>query len=304
MTDLSFVDVAEFTMTSPSRSAAGFLPEPRCRFPAPQHVVCRQFLVSGLAAGSEVLDVGCGHGELLDDLTGRGMRTTGVEVDKRLVAECCERGLKVWHGMAESLPFGDASFDAIVSSVVLPYTKQRLALREFTRVLRPGGVMNLTCHGLGYGLHYAVKEPGKRLYGVRMLANTLSYSLSERRLPGVLGDTLCQTQAALASYARENCLELSETLVVDTYLGLARFIGFRLQKPLDVKSRHLPQESVAGDRSVEAISRQSQGGARQAESDDSVDRLLGSLDDCVTGRDTTLPTESDSQFHAASKVPV
>lgn len=180
----------------------------------------------------KVLDVGCGHGELLDDLAARGLRTSGVEVDARLVAECCERGLSVRFGMAESLPFEDEGFDAIVSSVVLPYTKQRLALREFTRVLRPGGVMNLTCHGLGYGLHYAVSEPGKRLYGVRMIANTASYSLTGYRLPGVLGDCLCQTERALSSYARENGLALSETLVVDTYMGLARFVGFRLRKPV------------------------------------------------------------------------
>ncbi len=186
--------------------------------------------------GSRVLDVGCGHGELIDELNGLGMRTMGLEVAPRLVAECCERGLSVRHGMAESLPFDDASFDAIVSSVVLPYTKERLAFREFNRVLRPGGVMNLTCHGLGYGLHYAISEQGKRLYGVRMIANTLTYSLTGRRLPGVLGDCLCQTERGVRSYARENDLVLSDTLVVDTYLGLPRFIGFRLKKPGSVRT--------------------------------------------------------------------
>lgn len=204
---------------------------PVCTLPVPQHVACRQFLAAGLPQGSRVLDVGCGHGELLADLTGRGMKTSGVEIDKRLVAECCEKGLSVRHGMAETLPFADGEFDAIVSSVVLPYTDQRKALREFTRVLRPGGVMNLTCHGLGYGLHYALAERGMRIYGLRMLANTLVYSWSGWRLPGFVGDTLCQTGRALQSYARENGLELRETFVVDHFLGQARFIGFRLRKP-------------------------------------------------------------------------
>jgi len=208
-----------------------FTASPVCSLPFPQHVVCRQFLIAGIPSGSRVLDVGCGHGELMADLTGRGMKTAGVEVDKRLVAECCERGLSVRFGMAESLPFSDGEFDAIVSSVVLPYTDQRKALREFTRVLRPGGVMNLTCHGLGYGLHYALAERGMRIYGLRMLANTLAYSLTGRRLPGFVGDTLCQTEGALQAYAVENSLDLRETFVVDHYRGLARFIGFRLRKP-------------------------------------------------------------------------
>jgi hypothetical protein len=91
--------------------------------------------------------------------------------------------------------------------------------------------MNLTCHGLGYGLHYALAERGMRIYGLRMLANTLVYSWSGWRLPGFVGDTLCQTERALQSYARENGLEMRETFVVDHFLGQARFIGFRLRKP-------------------------------------------------------------------------
>ena len=215
---------------------------PVCTLPVPQHVACRQFLVAGLAPGSRILDVGCGHGELMADLNDRGMRTSGVEVDKRLVAAGCERGLAVRFGMAESLPFSDGEFDAIVSSVVLPYTDQRKALREFNRVLRPGGVMNLTCHGLGYGLHYALAERGMRIYGLRMLANTVVYSLTGLRLPGFVGDTLCQTEGAIRSYAGENSLELRETFVVDHYRGLARFIGFRLQKPGSVK---IGREAIA-----------------------------------------------------------
>lgn len=210
---------------------------PVCTLPVAQHVACRQFLVAGLPEGSRVLDVGCGHGELMADLTGRGMATSGVEIDKRLVAECCEKGLSVRHGMAETLPFNDGEFDAIVSSVVLPYTDQRKALREFTRVLRPGGVMNLTCHGLGYGLHYGLAQRGMRIYGLRMLANTLVYSLSGWRLPGFVGDTICQTERALQSYARENELELRETFVVDYFLGQPRFIGFRIRKPGTLKVR-------------------------------------------------------------------
>jgi SAM-dependent methyltransferase len=47
---------------------------------------------------------------------------------------------------AESLPFGDKSFDVVVCRLALPYTRNAQALSEMARVLRPGGLLILKIH--------------------------------------------------------------------------------------------------------------------------------------------------------------
>lgn len=51
-------------------------------------------------------------------------------------------------GVAESLPFADASFDVVVSTQMLEHTTDPAAVvAEAHRVLRPGGVLLLSTHG-------------------------------------------------------------------------------------------------------------------------------------------------------------
>jgi SAM-dependent methyltransferase len=189
--------------------------------------------LAGIAPGSKVLDVGCGDGALMRDLAGAGCDVSGVEINPSLVAAATSAGLRVALGRAEELPVPDASFDVILCSVVLPYTDERLAVAEWARVLRPGGVVNASCHGLGYGLTYMFRGCSlkQRYYGFRMLANTAFYQLARRRLPGSLGDTLCQTGPRLRAYYAATGLVLEREQVVDSQLGLPRFLCHRLRKP-------------------------------------------------------------------------
>ncbi|HMQ05052.1 MAG TPA: class I SAM-dependent methyltransferase [Pyrinomonadaceae bacterium] len=124
------------------------------------HQQCRQFLAAELAPGGLVLDVGCGTGNLMKELARMGYAVSGVEIDAALVEACRDDGLEVREGRAESLPFPDESVDAVVCSVVLPYTDERAAVKEWARVLRSGGVANASCHGLGYGVRYLIGGPG------------------------------------------------------------------------------------------------------------------------------------------------
>lgn len=97
-------------------------------------------------SGKEVLEVGCGHGGGASYL----MRTlhpasyTALDLNPDGIAYCREKhklaGLDFVHGDAESLPFRDESFDAVInieSSVHYPHFRRFLA--EVARVLRPGG---------------------------------------------------------------------------------------------------------------------------------------------------------------------
>lgn len=92
----------------------------------------------------ELLDAGCGTGGLLKRLRSVEPSWRGQGVDLELLA--CEiarqRGNAVTQGSITELPFTDASFDAITCADVLYHISEHdVALREFHRCLKPGGVL-------------------------------------------------------------------------------------------------------------------------------------------------------------------
>ena len=97
-------------------------------------------------ASGDVLEIGGGTGANLD-YYGDGMRSlTLVEPEKPMLKRL-ERHIeqrapwaKVLRAPAEDLPFNDASFDVVVSTLVLCTVDDvPRAVRELHRVLRPGG---------------------------------------------------------------------------------------------------------------------------------------------------------------------
>src|SRR5215470_422814 len=106
-----------------------------------------------LRPGISVLDVACGTGVLARAVARRvepGGRVTGLDPSDGMLAVAAERapGLAWQKGVAESLPFPDKSFDAVVSQFGLMFFADRAgALREMWRVLRPGGRLALAVWG-------------------------------------------------------------------------------------------------------------------------------------------------------------
>lgn len=93
-----------------------------------------------------ILDVGCGGGFLTLELAQRGWKVTGVDVSESIldVGRSRDQGKKVnWvNGTAENLPLPDRYFDVVCMMDVLEHIHEpRLALKEASRVLKPGGVL-------------------------------------------------------------------------------------------------------------------------------------------------------------------
>ena len=88
----------------------------------------------------KILDVGCGTGANLEMLAEFG-EASGVDVSHEALEFCRLRGLEnVRHGLAENLPFADASFDLATALDVIEHLDNDLAgLKEMRRVLKKDG---------------------------------------------------------------------------------------------------------------------------------------------------------------------
>jgi 2-polyprenyl-3-methyl-5-hydroxy-6-metoxy-1,4-benzoquinol methylase len=104
-------------------------------------------LLPGDLAGLEVLDAGCGTGWFSSLAHKRGARVTSLDLGLPLLRETTRKAV-VSPIMGDSLrlPFCDGAFDALVSSEMIEHTEDpALAVREMGRVLKPGGLLALTC---------------------------------------------------------------------------------------------------------------------------------------------------------------
>lgn len=106
-----------------------------------------------------VLDVGCGEGDQMIEIVTGGSLVFGLDPDSSALAHCRSQGLSVLRASAEQVPVKDASLDGILCKVVLPYTREEQVIREFSRLLKPGGRCHLIGHGAGYYLKCLFLRP-------------------------------------------------------------------------------------------------------------------------------------------------
>jgi len=102
---------------------------------------------AGVVAGGRVLDVGTGPGYVARRASERGAVVTGVDVAHEMLALARTRNpaIRFLEGDAEDLPFPDRSFDALVGNLVINHLpRPERAIREFVRVLAPGGGIALS----------------------------------------------------------------------------------------------------------------------------------------------------------------
>jgi SAM-dependent methyltransferase len=95
-----------------------------------------------LAKGKRVLDLGCNNGYGTEIISRKAARVTGVDVSPRSIGAARVRCPSIEFQLVDgtTLPFPDASFDAVVSFQVVEHIEDPLPyLAEIRRVLTPDG---------------------------------------------------------------------------------------------------------------------------------------------------------------------
>ncbi|MCY3742108.1 MAG: methyltransferase domain-containing protein [Candidatus Poribacteria bacterium] len=136
------------------------------------------------ATGKRVLDVGCGPGNLLVALSSDAPELLiGVDVDETFLVfgrSQIQNSIDpssvvptLLRASLPTLPFADQTFDLVTCLLVMPHVPDdRVALTELTRVLKPGGTLAISGHGLGFPLRYLKRF---RLKPLQMYLASLIY---------------------------------------------------------------------------------------------------------------------------------
>jgi len=167
-TDLRGVAQAYYAMTPD-------VDPPRCaRYLA--HILGAEARGESLAAAivddGPVLEVGCGTGGFLVAATGRGLEVVGVDIAARWLVVARRRlddravSAPLVAASAERLPWADGTFATVVADSLIEHCDDpRAALKEWRRVLRPGGRLVLWSPN-----RYALAtDPHVRLWGLGYL---------------------------------------------------------------------------------------------------------------------------------------
>lgn len=101
---------------------------------------------------ADILDFGCGSGDIALHIGAAGHRLTGYDLSSAMIAQARRAdsehrvqwiaGADTW---TDTLPFANATFDAVIASSVVEYVADiGTTLEELTRVLRPRGLLFAT----------------------------------------------------------------------------------------------------------------------------------------------------------------
>lgn len=144
-----------------------------------------------------VLDVGTGAGQEMLPFATQGVTCVGIDIS--VESGAFGRRLFARHypgapahfttATAEHLPFRDGAFDLVLCRVTLPYTDNRAALAEMSRVLRSGGSLLLKTHHLRYYTRKFMdgirnRDPLFSIHAVRVLLSGALFHLSGKQPSG------------------------------------------------------------------------------------------------------------------------
>lgn len=146
----------------------------------------------GPIAGKKILDIGCGTGAMIEDLTALGADVYGVDGSSEAVSYCNRRNLKnIRRGNLENrLPFLNNSFFAVTCLDVLEHvTSDEKLLADIYRILKPRGLLIISVPSyqifwtywdemLGHKRRYFLRELTKKLTKAGFIIEKATYLFS------------------------------------------------------------------------------------------------------------------------------
>jgi SAM-dependent methyltransferase len=99
-----------------------------------------QGMLAGLPHGANVLEIGCGTGDMLVMLRDLGANVTGIEPNHAAADVGRARGLTIHTGMLDDATLPESSFDLVFMRYALEHVHSpRAVLQRIEALLRPGG---------------------------------------------------------------------------------------------------------------------------------------------------------------------
>ena len=128
--------------------------------------ISQKHIVIEMLGGAQgrLLEVGCGPAVMAPDLLSLGFEVQGIDVSgemirrarQRMTGHLCVQRCSFSVGDVERLQFASDHFDAVVAMGVLEYLPTyKVALREISRVLKPGGIAVFTVPNRASAYHLA-----------------------------------------------------------------------------------------------------------------------------------------------------
>lgn len=200
-----------------------------------------------LPLAGDVLEVGAGTGRLWShvDHVGRGLRLTLTDFSPAM----CERlravpGARVERADASALPFEDGSFDTVVANHMLYHLDDpEAAVREFARVLRPGGRLAVAMNG---SEHMAeTNEVGRAIGRPELALRTTQNGMTAQNTPELVGRHFADVVVE-----RYPC-----DLAVPEVAPVLAYLGSMADEPLSASEVSLAAELVGAQIAAEGVFR-------------------------------------------------
>lgn len=166
-------------------------------YSTPRNIYLERLAIIEFEKKDLVLDAGCGFGqwtlalsELNKNITAIDSDYKKIEIGKKISKFYKRENISFLVGSVETHPFRDNEFDAIFSYSVIYWTEFKKTIKEFYRILKPGGKLYLVANGIGWSIlniltgHSSAPGFNSRIYSINTILSTIFYRIAGKRKHG------------------------------------------------------------------------------------------------------------------------